>query len=228
MESKGCVEIYPESPPEACVIWLHGLGANGHDFEPIVPFLKIKPTLPIWYIFPHAPSIPVTINNNFVMPAWYDIYSLERGAKIDEKGIRESADRIKTLIGEVEERGVTTDKIIIAGFSQGGVVAIETALTYPKKLSGLISISSYFPTFETIKPHENNAEIPILICHGKNDAVVQESMGDKAYSQLKDMGYEVQYKTYLTEHSVIPEELLDIGSWVTQRLSTQISDGGTF
>ena len=123
MESKGCVEIFPETPPKGCVIWLHGLGANGHDFESIVPFLKIEPSLSIWYIFPHAPSIPVTINNNFVMPAWYDIYALDRDAKIDENGIRESASRIKTLINDAEDKGVPTEKIIIAGFSQGGEIS---------------------------------------------------------------------------------------------------------
>ena len=220
MESKGCVEIFPETPPKGCVIWLHGLGANGHDFESVVPFLKIEPSLSIWYIFPHAPSIPVTINNNFVMPAWYDIYALDRDAKIDENGIRESASRIKTLINDAEDKGVPTEKIIIAGFSQGGVVAIETALTYPKKLCGLISISSYFPTSKTIKPHDTNTEIPVLICHGKEDEMVLESMGDRAYRNLLGMGYEVEYKTYPTGHNVIAEELIDIGSWITQQLTT--------
>ncbi len=219
MESKGCVEIRPEKDPKACVIWLHGLGANGHDFEPLVPFLKIDATLPIWYVFPHAPSIPVTINNNFEMPAWYDIYSLDGGAKIDELGIRNSSGRIANLIEEVVREGVPPDKIIIAGFSQGGAVAIETALTYPRRLAGLISLSSYFPTYKTIETVEANNNLPILICHGTEDPVVAEDKGEKTYRTLTQMGYKVEYKTYNTEHNVIQEELEDIGDWIELRFT---------
>ena len=219
MESKGCVEVRPEKDPKACIIWLHGLGASGHDFEPLVPFLKINATLPIWYIFPHAPSIPVTINNNFVMPAWYDIYSLERGSEIDEDGIKNSSNRIANLIEDIEREGIPSDRIIIAGFSQGGVIAIETALTYPKRLAGLISLSSYFPTYKSIKPIEANSNVPILICHGIKDPVVTEDMGEKTYQTLTQMGYKVEYNTYNTEHNVIPEELEDIGDWIEARFT---------
>ena len=217
MESKGCVEIVPKTTPRACIIWLHGLGANGHDFEPIVPFLKIDSALAIWYIFPHAPSISVTINNNFVMPAWYDIYGLDRNSEVDEDGIRSSAQRIAGIMEGVEEKGIPSDKIILAGFSQGGAVAIEAALTYPRNLGGLISISSYFPTRKTIKANKENNDISILICHGIHDQVVLEDMGKNAYHALLDMGYQAEYRGYETEHGVIPEELEDIGSWIENR-----------
>ena len=217
MESKGCVEIVPEKPAVACVIWLHGLGANGHDFEAVVPYLKIRQDLPIWYIFPHAPSIPVTINNNFVMPAWYDILGLDRDSEVDEDGIRKSTQRITNLIEAVETEGVSTSKVIIAGFSQGGAVAIETALTFPRKLGGLISLSSYFPTRNTIQTTEENKNLPILICHGLHDAVVAETMGKQTHEALVSMGYPSEYRTYDAEHSVVLEELEDIGQWIENR-----------
>ena len=149
MDYLPCVEIEPQVQAHASVIWLHGLGANGHDFEPIVPELRIA-TKSVRFIFPHAPSIPVSINNGMRMPAWYDITDLDLERKIDQLQLEKSADEIRKLILRENERGVVSEKIIIAGFSQGGAVGYEIALSYEHRLAGLVALSTYFPTKDTV------------------------------------------------------------------------------
>lgn len=210
---------YETSPaPTASVIWLHGLGADGNDFRPIVPELELPETLGIRFIFPHAPSIPVTINNGFVMPAWYDILEMNIDRKVDVEQLEASAAKITQLIDREIERGIASERIVLAGFSQGGAVAYQAALSYPKPLGGLLAMSTYFATAETIKRHEANHQLPIGIFHGTADAVVPEALGRKAGKTLTEMGYEPKYLTYPMEHSVNLQEIQDISAYLQQWL----------
>lgn len=214
-----CVEIEPRSRADATVIWLHGLGADGHDFEPIVPELRLPESAAVRFIFPHAPSIPVTINGGYVMPAWYDILEMDIERKIDERQILASADAIRAFIDREVERGIDSRRIILAGFSQGGAVAYQVALTYPKRLGGLLALSTYFATRETIVPDDANRDLPIQVCHGSLDPVVPEILGRQSVERLQSLGYPASYKTYPMEHSVSPQEVTDIAAWLKARLS---------
>jgi phospholipase/carboxylesterase len=212
--------VEPKRPATASVIWLHGLGASGHDFEPIVPELGLAEDLPVRFIFPHAPQIPVTINGGYVMPAWYDILEMNFERKIDLAQIMASAKAVHHLIDAEIAQGIDAERIIIAGFSQGGAVAFESALTYPKPLAGLMAMSSYFATHASIKVSEPNRALPIQLFHGIEDDIVDEQMGQNALQTLKQMGYKPSYSTYHMGHAVCPEQIADIGRWITQILST--------
>ena len=214
-----CVEVEPATPANAAVIWLHGLGADGHDFEPIVPHLGIESPHAVRFVFPHAPSIPVTINNGYVMPAWYDILELDLERKMDETQLRASAAAVAKLIQREVERGIAAEKIIVAGFSQGGAVGFELALSYPERLAGLIAISTYFATKNSIETSDANADLPILICHGLHDPVVAEQFGQESFRLVSEMGYPAEYKTYPVEHGVDLQEILEIGAWINRVLS---------
>lgn len=214
-----CIEVEPQTTACASVIWLHGLGASGNDFEPIVPHLQLPDDLPVRFIFPHAPQIPVTINGGMVMPAWYDILSMDIDRKIDEQQILESADKIVELIERESERGIASDRIILAGFSQGGAVAYQAALSYDKPLAGLMTLSTYFATANTIEPHASNKQIPIHVFHGTQDPVVPEILGQRAQKTLTEMGYSPQYKTYPMQHEVCLTQIQDIGRWLQSCLS---------
>lgn len=214
-----CVEVEPTLPANASVIWLHGLGANGHDFEPIVPELNLPPELHIRFVFPHAPSIPVTINGGMVMPAWYDILEMSIDRKIDTAQIEQSAQAIKDLIEREVERGIPTERIVIAGFSQGGAVAYETALSYYKPLAGLITLSTYLATHATLKRNVANERIPTLICHGIQDPVVPEVLGQQALAKMKAWGYTPDYKTYPMAHAVCAKEIQDISTILSKVLT---------
>lgn len=202
----------------ASVIWLHGLGASGHDFEPIVPALGLPAELAVRFIFPHAPSIPVTVNGGYVMPAWYDILEMTLERKIDETQIRASADAIAQLIAQEMSRGVPSERIVIAGFSQGGAVAYETVLSYPKKLAGLMALSTYFATKDSVHINPIQADTPIFIGHGTSDPVVPEVLGQQASAVLTEKGFAPEYHTYPVEHSVHFQEVRDIGKWLTKVL----------
>ncbi len=208
------------STPDAAIIWLHGLGADGSDFAGIVPELRLPSALSVHFVFPHAPSIPVTINNGYVMPAWYDILEADVGRRVDDVQLLKSAAEVHKLIDEQIARGISSERIILAGFSQGGAVVIQAALTYPKPLAGLLSLSSYFPTADIIQPHPANKNIAINICHGSHDPVVAEKLGSAARDKLITMGYKPEYHTYFMEHSVCLEEVRDISAWF-QRLLVQ-------
>jgi phospholipase/carboxylesterase len=216
-----CVEIEPDSAADSAVIWLHGLGADGHDFEPIVPQLQLPANSAVRFVFPHAPAIPVTINGGMVMPAWYDIKDLALGRTVDSEQLLASASALQRLIDREIERGIASHRIVIAGFSQGGAVSYEGALTYPEPLAGLITMSSYFATAATITPHSANAGLPIHVFHGSRDPMVPEAMGHEACQILTAMGYQPAYKTYPIEHNVCMEEIADIAACLCAWLSLQ-------
>jgi len=219
MDYLSCVEVNPATKATAVVIWLHGLGANGHDFEPIVPELRLPENLPIRFIFPHSPSIPVTINSGMVMPAWYDIFEMSLARKVDVKQLTDSALAVQALIDREIERGIPSNRIIIAGFSQGGAVAYQAALSYEKPLAGLLAMSTYFATKETIELSEANKKINLNIMHGSQDPVVAPNLGEEALTSLTDLGYHPLYKQYPMEHSVCAEQVSDISTWFQDILS---------
>ena len=212
-----CIDIEPKTPATATVILLHGLGADGNDFVPIVSEMRLPSTMAVRFIFPNAPSIPITINGGYVMPAWYDITEMTIDRKIDTKQLIDSAEEIRRLIDREIDRGIPSSRIVLAGFSQGGAVSYQTALTYMQPLAGLLCMSTYFATKDAITPNSANKELPILICHGSRDPMVPERMGQEAQERLTGMGYSVEYKSYPVEHSVCPEEIADISQWL-QRL----------
>ena len=213
-----CIERETGADPDASVIWLHGLGASGHDFEPVVPELQLPDELRVRFVFPHAPAIPVTINGGFVMPAWYDILALDVERKVDTEQLMTSASRVVELIDREIARGIDSRRIVLAGFSQGGAVAYQVALTCPKPLAGLLALSTYFMTANTIEPCDANRHIPIQVMHGTHDPMVQEQMGQKAVQTLQAMGYQPQYTTYPMEHQVCLEQIRDISRWLQQVL----------
>ncbi len=221
MELLPAIEL--ESPKElavnASIIWLHGLGADGNDFAPLVPQLDLPDSFGIRFIFPHAPSIPVSINNGYVMPAWYDIKQMDVDRHVDEEQLMQSAAAVHDLIDREIERGVDSSRIIVAGFSQGGAVAFEAALTYPKPLAGIMALSTYFATATSISINPIQNTIPILICHGSMDPMVQESLGLKSLATLQNLGFVPEYNSYPMEHSLCPQEIEDIADWICRTLS---------
>jgi phospholipase/carboxylesterase len=205
-----------QQPATHAIIWLHGLGASGDDFVPIVPQLQLPESLAIRFIFPNAPVRPVTLNMGMPMPAWYDIFSLNRNSKQDEKGIHESSEAIQQLIKDQNAKGIRSDNIILAGFSQGGAIALHTALHYPEKLAGVMALSCYLPLHETFGTTKEKANEPISIfmAHGASDAVVPFAFAELSKRMLLEHHYSVQWHTYPMEHSVCLEEIKDIGAWV--------------
>ncbi|MEA1082040.1 alpha/beta hydrolase [Marinobacter qingdaonensis] len=216
MQDLDYIELETASNPTAAVIWLHGLGASGHDFVPVVPELGLPDGAAVRFIFPHAPNLPVTINGGMTMPAWYDIKAMDIDRVVDTEQLMASADAVAKLVDREIERGIPAENIVIAGFSQGGAVAYELGLTYPKRLAGVLALSTYFATAESIQRSEANAGIPINVYHGTFDPVVPESLGVRSVETLKDMGFESSYQTYPMEHSVCLEEVLDIGRFIRQ------------
>lgn len=198
----------------ASVIWLHGLGASGHDFVPVVPHLRLPETLAVRFVFPHAPAIPVTINGGMVMPAWYDILEATLERKIDHAQIVASAEQVAQLIDRECERGVPSDKIVLAGFSQGGAVAYQTALTYSKPLAGLLALSTYFATADTVQFAVANHALAVSVQHGRQDAMVDIRLAEKAVQELERRGYQPEYKTYDMGHEVCMQQIQEIGLWL--------------
>jgi phospholipase/carboxylesterase len=208
------VEHETTTSVDAAVIWLHGLGADGHDFAPIVPQLNLPKTLGVRFIFPHAPQIPVTVNGGFVMPAWYDILEMKIDRRVDSVQLMASANAISDIIDDQIARGIDSRRIIIAGFSQGGAVAYQACLSSDKPLGGLLAMSTYFATSNSVQLSTANRHIPIEIHHGSFDPVVPEQLGHKAHTFLSDKGYTVQYRSYPMEHNVCPQQIGDISSWL--------------
>lgn len=220
-ESADAVIVQPDGPVRATVIWLHGLGADGHDFVPIVRELGLAPDAGVRFIFPHAPVRPVTLNGGAPMRAWYDIASLDRKGKMDEKGIRESVARINGLIEAERNGGVEASHIVIAGFSQGGAIAMNTALRYPDRLGGLAALSTYLPMAEALvkEGSEANRHIPILMCHGQYDAMLNLEIGEWSRDQLTAMGHTVEWHAYPMAHEVCMEEIERMGAWLKEVLA---------
>lgn len=214
------VRVEPESTPSACIIWLHGLGADGYDFEPIIPYLKLPKSSAVRFLFPHAEVMPVTVNGGAPMRAWYDILEMNVGRKVDKATLIASSERIQRLIDEQIAEGIPADKILLAGFSQGGAVAYHAALTYPKSLAGLVALSTYMATAEEIKlqRQSSNYQIPIWVAHGERDEVVQLALGEQALTALKDMNYNALWTTYPMGHEVMMEEIEALGCWMAQQL----------
>ncbi|MBV1776096.1 dienelactone hydrolase family protein [Burkholderiaceae bacterium DAT-1] len=216
------IEIETRPNPEFAVIWLHGLGADGNDFAPIVPELGLNKDKGIRFVFPHAPAIPVTCNNGYVMRAWYDILFFEDIKRhADRKGIETSVEHITALIKRENERGIPTERILIAGFSQGGAMAYTVGLTYPEKLAGVIALSTYIPSPELIaeQAHPANAATPVFAGHGSMDPVVPMVLGQAAVEAVKTRGNPVEWHTWPMQHSVCIEEIRLIGSWINQRFA---------
>ena len=214
-ETLPSIEIETKPKPSHAVIWLHGLGADGNDFVPVVKELKLPP-LGIRFVFPHAPMRPVTINGGFVMRAWYDIAYQELAFKEDERGLRESQKLIEELVVRENTRGIPSSRIVLAGFSQGGVLALQTGLRQSKPLAGLMALSSYLPMSPMIEVERNAASnsVPIFMGHGITDNIVPLALGRMSRDTLIKLGYEVDWHQYTMPHSVCPEELADIGVWL--------------
>lgn len=218
------IELETTPNPTSAVIWMHGLGADGNDFVPIVNELDLAGAPGIRFIFPHAPTRPVTINNGYVMRAWYDIAfgDLEgKTRKADEKGVRESQAQIGQLIAREMSRGIATGKIVLAGFSQGGAIALHTGLRYPEKLAGVMALSTYLPLADsfTAEAAPANAKTPVFMAHGTQDPVVPYAMGRDSRDLLQQAGYAIEWQEYPMQHSVCLEEVADIGRWLTGVLS---------
>ena len=218
MPSIDYLEILHGEDPKHTIIWLHGLGADGHDFVPIVPELQLPDTIAVRFIFPHAPSRPVTINGGMVMPAWYDIKGMENIAdKEDREGMEASRDLVLELVAQEAERGVAPGKIVLAGFSQGGAVVLHTALRAEQRFAGVMALSTYLP-FSSQASTENtgvNENTPLFMAHGTLDPVVPVQLGEASMRALVGLGYSPSWHTYTIPHSVSPEEITDISNWLT-------------
>jgi phospholipase/carboxylesterase len=223
-ESEQSVVLEPASTADAAVIWLHGLGADGYDFVPIVDELRLPPSMAVRFIFPHARPRPVTINNGFVMRAWYDITGLGPDRKEDGEGIRESAGVVNDYIEQQNARGVATERIVIAGFSQGGAIALQAALRYPQRLGGVMALSTYLPLTDTVASEAApaNKDLPILMCHGLRDPMVPATLGKASRDVLTGLGYQVEWQSYPMEHQVCMEEVLDISKWLQACLARNL------
>ncbi len=207
-------------PVRSAVVWLHGLGADGHDFEAIVPYLGLE-GLGVRFVFPHAPRRAVTLNMGLIMRAWYDIRGLNVGSDPDAKGIRESVAQVTALVDRERERGIDGGRIVLAGFSQGGVVALHVALRYPERLAGVIALSTYLPEAQALETETSavNGDIPIFQGHGLYDDMIPPELGEQARDRLQALGHPVTWRTYPMRHEVHPDEIADLGDWLRGRLS---------
>jgi len=211
------VEINPAEAPIAVVIWLHGLGADGHDFEPIVPELRLPNDLPVRFVFPHAPEMPVAAFGGQRARAWFDFGA---GGGADLPGLKKSVRRIHDLVQNEIDDGIPADRILLAGFSQGGVLALQTALYYPKPLAGILALSTFLADAEGLGSDKTavNAQIPILMCHGQQDAVLPIALGRSASASLQGAGYELEWREYPMGHEVCLEEIQEISRWLQKVL----------
>ncbi|MCP3687813.1 MAG: carboxylesterase [Gammaproteobacteria bacterium] len=209
-------------PVDSCVIWLHGLGADGHDFEPIVPELKLAPELNIRFIFPHAPMMPVTLNQGFVMRAWYDVTSADIAAEPDEPNIRKSAAMVNRMIDEQINAGIMASRIVLAGFSQGGAIVLQAGLRQTSKLAGIMALSTYLTLPQSLASEKSaiNQDIPIFLAHGSIDQVIPVDLAYSTRGQLEKAGYQVEWQEYEhMPHSVSLDEINHISVWLTRILA---------
>lgn len=215
------VEVETGPSPGAAVLWMHGLGADGWDFEPIVPALGLPATLSIRFVFPHAPVRPVTINAGMAMRAWYDVYAQGGVRREDEAGVRESQRRLEDLIARERARGVPAARLVLAGFSQGGAMALHTGLRHPERLAGILALSCFLPLADTVaaEAHPANRDVPLLLAHGTEDPLIPLARGREARDRLQALGYRVEWRTYPMPHAVCPEEIAEVGAWLRRVLS---------
>lgn len=214
------VEVTTGPQPDSAVIWLHGLGADGHDFEPLVPELARPGAPDIRFVFPHAPIRPVTVNGGMAMRAWYDIVSLGSDRDHDQQGIAQSIDQAMGLADQERRRGIAADRIVMAGFSQGGAVALQAAVRYPERLGGLIALSTYLLLEHRLEndAHEANRDLPIFMAHGTMDPMVPHRLGEMGADRLRSMAYPVEWHSYPMPHAVCPQEVSDLAAWLLERL----------
>lgn len=216
------IEVDPSGDPSAVIIWLHGLGADGHDFEAIVPQLRLPAPLPVRFIFPHAPMRAVTVNGGLVMRAWFDIFDVELTAdSIDHDQFLESSEILTALIENEMRSGVASDRIVLAGFSQGGAIVLHTGLQYEKQLAGILAMSMHLPTIaDTASTFSSAAkQVPIMMAHGQTDPVIPLPKALATRQALSDLGYAVDWHDYPMPHSVCAEEIEDIRSWLLKILT---------
>lgn len=215
------ITIETGTAPQHSIIWLHGLGADGEDFVPVAEEMTLP--LAVRYIFPHAPKQPVTINGGFIMRSWYDIVSDDIGTRQDAAGVRASQAEIEKLIAQEKQRGVAAENIFLAGFSQGGAVALHTGLRHAEKLGGILALSTYLPLAETLADEASNGakSAPIFMAHGRSDPIVPYALGKNSAEKLSGQGYQLEWHEYAMPHSVCMEEMQDIAAWLTQRLKPQ-------
>lgn len=211
------IEINPPGNPRFTVIWLHGLGADGNDFVPIAKELGLPSSLALRFVFPNAPSMPVSINQGYVMPAWYDIYAAEPGARIDCEGIERSTAYLQSLIRQEQENGVPAERIILAGFSQGGLIALAAALGYPQKLLGVMALSTYLPL--EVAPQAQH-ELEIFQAHGRMDNVIPYPVALDTRDRLQRLGHKLEWHEYDMAHTVSMSEITDIRGWLMARMSS--------
>jgi phospholipase/carboxylesterase len=222
------VEINPALPPRASIIWLHGLGADGHDFEPLIPQLDIVGPLGVRVVLPHAPRRRVTINGGMLMPAWYDIAALDFSRSQDVAGIRASEAQLRALIARETGLGIPASQVLLAGFSQGGAIALHTGLRYPEPLAGILALSTYLPLEAQLEAERNaaNQQIPIMLAHGTQDPVVPLQLAEQSRERLLQAGYHIDWHTYNMPHAVYPEEIMDVRRWLLQRLGPATDQAG--
>ena len=213
-----CVEVTTGENPVGSVIWLHGLGADGHDFEPIVPELRLPSDLPLRFVFPHAPPRPVTINGGMVMRAWYDIVTLDAEGRADADGVRESTASLEALIDREIERGVAAGSIVIAGFSMGGAIAINPALNTGHALAGLMALSTYLPLPSEVDGATGSRDLPVFMAHGSFDPMLPLQWGRMSADRLRAAGFEIEWHDYPMAHAVCPQEIADIREWLLRVL----------
>jgi phospholipase/carboxylesterase len=215
------LEIETAPNPDAAVVWMHGLGADGHDFEPIVPELRLPATTRIRFVFPHAPLRPVTINQGHVMRAWYDVRALAGVRREDEAGVRQSARQIEALLARERQRGIAPRRIVIAGFSQGGAMALHVGLRYADRLAGILALSCYLPLSNTLPTEASpaNRDVPIFWAHGLHDPMIPQAMAEQGREQLAELGYQIDWHQYPIPHSVSAEEIADVARWLERVLA---------
>ncbi len=213
-EYLSCVEIEPATEARAAIIWLHGLGADGNDFVPIIPLLNLPAELAIRYVLPHAPAMAVTVNNGATMPAWYDVMDFDAERKYNHEDLLKSGAAVQALIDREVERGVASERIMLIGFSQGGAVNFQAGLTYEKKLAGMLALSTYFPSARTVTPAPANTKLPIAIFHGSMDPLLPISLARSSRRQLEHMGLTPEFRTYNMGHEVCGEEIIDIAAYI--------------
>ena len=215
------LELETGPSPKAAVIWLHGLGADGHDFEPIVPELDLPDALAVRFVFPHAPMQAVTINGGAVMRAWYDVYALEGQRREDETGVRASQATVEELITREKARGVPAARLVLAGFSQGGAMALHTALRHPERLAGVLALSCFLPLADRVAAEASpaNRATPIFMAHGIHDPLIPPARARGARDTLTALGYPVEWHEYPMPHSVCDAEVLDVAAWLARVLA---------
>ncbi len=229
MSTLETVEKQSAEHPTHSIIWLHGLGADGNDFVPIIPVLGAADWPPLRYVFPHAPVMPVTINGGMAMRAWYDIKGMDIADKQDESGIRASMQAVEALIEREIERGVPAANIVLAGFSQGGAIALNLGLRYPRKLAGIVALSTYLPLADALSTERDdaNADTPVFWGHGSQDPVVPQGLGEHSCETLRALGYPVEWHSYPMAHQVSVEEIADLRQWLGARLESSVAAAGT-